>query len=74
MSGARSATPEYLRTAVEASLRRLVVERLDLCYLHRVDPTVPPRRPGRRTPRPPTRGKDRPHRSLEGRRRPDQSS
>ncbi|MDQ0778381.1 pyridoxine 4-dehydrogenase [Streptomyces aurantiacus] len=33
--------PEYLRTAVEASLRRLDVERLDLCYLHRVDPAVP---------------------------------
>ena len=33
--------PEYLRAAVEASLRRLEADRLDLCYLHRVDPTVP---------------------------------
>ncbi|MBT2397217.1 aldo/keto reductase [Streptomyces sp. ISL-100] len=33
--------PEYLRTAVDASLSRLKVERLELCYLHRVDPTVP---------------------------------
>ncbi|MFB6518716.1 aldo/keto reductase [Streptomyces sp. NPDC056401] len=33
--------PEYLRAAVEGSLRRLGVERLDLCYLHRNDPTVP---------------------------------
>ncbi|MCC9307314.1 aldo/keto reductase [Kitasatospora sp. RB6PN24] len=33
--------PEYLRAAVEASLRRLATDRLDLCYLHRVDPTVP---------------------------------
>ncbi|MDH6142792.1 pyridoxine 4-dehydrogenase [Kitasatospora sp. GP30] len=32
---------EYLRAAVEASLRRLGTERIDLCYLHRVDPTVP---------------------------------
>ncbi|MFJ8437502.1 aldo/keto reductase [Kitasatospora griseola] len=33
--------PEYLRAAVEASLRRLGIERIDLCYLHRVDPAVP---------------------------------
>ncbi|MEV6861560.1 aldo/keto reductase [Streptosporangium subroseum] len=33
--------PDYLRAAVEASLRRLNVDRIDLCYLHRVDPTVP---------------------------------
>ncbi|MFF1868706.1 aldo/keto reductase [Kitasatospora herbaricolor] len=33
--------PDYLRAAVEASLRRLSVERIDLCYLHRVDPSVP---------------------------------
>ncbi|WP_371551564.1 aldo/keto reductase [Streptomyces sp. NBC_00554] len=29
--------PAYLRACVEASLRRLGVERLDLCYLHRID-------------------------------------
>lgn len=32
--------PAYLRAAVEGSLRRLGVERLDLCYLHRLDPEV----------------------------------
>ncbi|MGA5818112.1 aldo/keto reductase [Kitasatospora sp. NPDC094028] len=33
--------PEYLRAAVEASLRRLGTECIDLCYLHRVDSAVP---------------------------------
>ncbi|MEU8966927.1 SDR family NAD(P)-dependent oxidoreductase [Streptomyces sp. NPDC048491] len=33
--------PVYLRACVEASLRRLNTERLDLCYLHRIDPEVP---------------------------------
>lgn len=33
--------PDYLRAAVEASLRRLGVEQLRLCYLHRIDPAVP---------------------------------
>ncbi|WP_405008319.1 aldo/keto reductase [Kitasatospora purpeofusca] len=33
--------PDYLRAAVEASLRRLGTEQIDLCYLHRVDPAVP---------------------------------
>ncbi|MFD4933398.1 aldo/keto reductase [Streptomyces virginiae] len=33
--------PVYLRACVEASLRRLHVERLELCYLHRIDPEVP---------------------------------
>lgn len=33
--------PEYLRQQAELSLRRLRVERLDLFYLHRVDPQVP---------------------------------
>ncbi|MEV7889568.1 aldo/keto reductase [Streptomyces sp. NPDC002817] len=32
--------PFYLRASVEASLRRLHVERLELCYLHRIDPEV----------------------------------
>lgn len=32
--------PAYLRAAVEGSLRRLGVEHLDLCYLHRLDPEV----------------------------------
>jgi aryl-alcohol dehydrogenase-like predicted oxidoreductase len=33
--------PEHLRSACEGSLRRLRLERLDLYYLHRVDPAVP---------------------------------
>lgn len=33
--------PEYLRQCVEMSLRRLAVERIDLYYLHRIDPAVP---------------------------------
>ncbi|MEU8687677.1 aldo/keto reductase [Streptomyces sp. NPDC048665] len=32
--------PFYLRACVEASLRRLQMERLELCYLHRIDPEV----------------------------------
>lgn len=33
--------PENIRAVVEASLRRLGVEAIDLLYQHRVDPTVP---------------------------------
>lgn len=33
--------PDYLRAAVEASLRRLGTDTLHLCYLHRVDPNIP---------------------------------
>ncbi len=33
--------PDYVRSACEASLRRLKVERIDLYYQHRVDPDVP---------------------------------
>ena len=33
--------PEYVRSAVEASLRRLGVTTIDLYYQHRVDPSVP---------------------------------
>lgn len=33
--------PEYVRTAIEGSLRRLGVDHVDLYYLHRVDPAVP---------------------------------
>jgi aryl-alcohol dehydrogenase-like predicted oxidoreductase len=33
--------PEYVRTAIDGSLRRLGVDHVDLYYLHRVDPTVP---------------------------------
>lgn len=34
-------SPSAVRPAVQGSLRRLGVERIDLLYLHRVDPTVP---------------------------------
>ncbi len=33
--------PEYIKETVEASLRRLRVETIDLLYQHRVDPAVP---------------------------------
>jgi aryl-alcohol dehydrogenase-like predicted oxidoreductase len=34
-------SPDHLRSACEASLRRLGVQSVDLYYLHRVDPKVP---------------------------------
>ncbi|WP_028937759.1 aldo/keto reductase [Pseudonocardia spinosispora] len=34
-------SPEYAARAVDASLRRLGVDTIDLYYLHRVDPSVP---------------------------------
>lgn len=37
----RDASPAYVRQAVEASLRRLRVEVIDLYTLHRVDPATP---------------------------------
>jgi aryl-alcohol dehydrogenase-like predicted oxidoreductase len=33
--------PEHVREVVEASLRRLATDRIDLLYQHRVDPAVP---------------------------------
>lgn len=33
--------PDYLQQCIEMSLRRLAVERIDLYYVHRVDPLVP---------------------------------
>src|SRR3954468_12654892 len=36
-----SGKPEYVRSACEASLRRLGVEVIDLYYQHRVDPNTP---------------------------------
>lgn len=35
------ASPAYMKTAVEASLRRLKIETIDLFYAHRLDPVVP---------------------------------
>jgi aryl-alcohol dehydrogenase-like predicted oxidoreductase len=41
-SGVRiDGTPEHLRAAVDESLTRLGTDRIDLLYLHRVDPDVP---------------------------------
>lgn len=37
----RSSRPEHVVQAVEGSLKRLRVETIDLCYLHRADPKVP---------------------------------
>ncbi len=34
-------SPSYMRKAVEASLRRLKIETIDLYYAHRLDPKVP---------------------------------
>jgi aryl-alcohol dehydrogenase-like predicted oxidoreductase len=34
-------SPEYMRTAVEGSLKRLKVDVIDLYYAHRIDPNVP---------------------------------
>jgi aryl-alcohol dehydrogenase-like predicted oxidoreductase len=34
-------TPEYVRSAIDASLRRLGVDHVDLYYQHRMDPDVP---------------------------------
>jgi len=33
--------PEYVKSACEASLKRLEIETIDLYYLHRVDPNTP---------------------------------
>ena len=35
------ASPAYMKKAIEASLRRLKVETIDLYYAHRIDPKVP---------------------------------
>ncbi|GAA1266576.1 oxidoreductase [Planotetraspora silvatica] len=39
--GGPNGRPDYLRNSVEGSLRRLGTDRIDLYYLHRVDPNVP---------------------------------
>jgi len=36
-----NSSPSHIRTAVEGSLRRLGIERIDLLYQHRLDPAVP---------------------------------
>lgn len=39
--GGRNSKPENIRAAVEGSLKRLKIETIDLCYLHRLDPNSP---------------------------------
>lgn len=39
--GGRNSKPEHIKTAVEGMLKRLRTDRIDLLYLHRVDPEVP---------------------------------
>jgi aryl-alcohol dehydrogenase-like predicted oxidoreductase len=39
--GGPDGRPDYVRRAVEGSLRRLGTDRIDLYYQHRVDPDVP---------------------------------
>ncbi len=39
--GSVCGTPDYVKSACEASLKRLDLETIDLYYIHRVDPTVP---------------------------------
>jgi aryl-alcohol dehydrogenase-like predicted oxidoreductase len=41
MPGAVDGSPSYARAAIDASLRRLGVDHVDLWYLHRLDPKVP---------------------------------
>lgn len=39
--GGPNSRPDHIRAAVDAMLRRLRTDRIDLLYQHRVDPTVP---------------------------------
>ena len=64
-------SPEHLRQACEASLRRLGVEAIGLYQFHRPDPTVPVRGLDRRDPRPARRGQDPDGRHLQRQPRPD---
>ncbi|MGF6928203.1 aryl-alcohol dehydrogenase-like predicted oxidoreductase [Chitinophaga sp. W2I13] len=45
-------SPAYMKKAVEASLKRLQTDVIDLYYAHRIDPNVPRGRNGRRHGRP----------------------
>ena len=40
-SGGTNSRPEHIKAVVEASLKRLRTDRIDLLYQHRVDPAVP---------------------------------
>ena len=39
--GGRNSRPEFIKQAVEGMLKRLRTDRIDLLYLHRIDPNVP---------------------------------
>jgi aryl-alcohol dehydrogenase-like predicted oxidoreductase len=39
--GSFNGSPEYMHKAVEASLKRLKIEVIDLYYAHRIDPNIP---------------------------------
>jgi len=41
VGSARDSRPEHIRAAVDASLRRLGTDYIDLIYQHRIDPAVP---------------------------------
>lgn len=41
LTGGVNGRPEYVRTSIDGSLRRLGVDHVDLYYQHRVDPEVP---------------------------------
>jgi aryl-alcohol dehydrogenase-like predicted oxidoreductase len=40
-TGGLNSRPEHIKAVVEASLKRLRTDRIDLLYQHRVDPNVP---------------------------------
>jgi aryl-alcohol dehydrogenase-like predicted oxidoreductase len=40
-AGGLNSRPQHIKKVVEASLKRLRTDRIDLCYQHRVDPKVP---------------------------------
>lgn len=40
-TGGLNSRPQHVRQAVEGSLRRLLTDRIDLLYQHRVDPAIP---------------------------------
>ncbi len=40
-AGGPDSRPEHIKWVVEGCLKRLRTDRIDLCYQHRVDPTVP---------------------------------
>ncbi len=37
----KDSSPQHIRSAVEGMLKRLKIDTLDLCYLHRMDPNTP---------------------------------